>query len=189
VLGLTGSNAAGKGEVAEYLREQGFTLHSLSDIVREEAAARGLPPDREHLIRIGNELRRVGGPGVLAERILPRLGPRDVVDSVRNPAEVRVLRRIPYFVLLGVTAPMELRFRRALARGRPGDPPTLEGFREREAQENTLDPHAQRLAATLELADHVVGNDGSLAGLRRGIDALLHDLEDAARSKDASSGP
>ena len=184
VLGLTGSNAAGKGEVAEYLRELGFAIHSLSDIVREAAAARGLAPEREHLIRIGNELRRDGGPGVLAERILARLGDRDVVDSIRNPAEVGVLRRIPHFVLLGVRAPLELRFRRALARGRPGDPQTLADFREREAQENTRDPLAQRLAATFELADHVVDNDGSLDTLRRNLGALLERLGGAAGGAD-----
>lgn len=186
VLGLTGSNAAGKGEVAEYLRTLGFAIHSLSDIVREEAAARGLAPDREHLIRIGNELRRDGGPGVLAERILPRLGERDVVDSIRNPAEVRVLRDIPHFVLVGVRASLEVRFRRAQARGRRGDPQTLSDFREREAQENTIDPLAQRLAATLELADHIVDNDGTLDGLRRGLDALLDRL---ASARGAASKP
>ena len=58
VIGLTGPNASGKGEVGDYLAQRGFKLHSLSDIVREEAAAHGLAPEREHLIRIGNELRR-----------------------------------------------------------------------------------------------------------------------------------
>ena len=74
VLGLTGANAAGKGEVADYLNSRGFTLYSLSNIVREEAKARSLPPKREHLIAVGNELRRDGGPSVLADRLIPRLG-------------------------------------------------------------------------------------------------------------------
>ena len=34
--------------------------------VREEAERLGMPPEREHLIRIGNELRASGGAGVLA---------------------------------------------------------------------------------------------------------------------------
>src|SRR5678816_1152797 len=74
VLGITGPNAAGKGEVSAYLKTQGFDVHSLSDIVREEAAALGLPPERAHLIRIGTLLRETGGLGVLAERLIPRLG-------------------------------------------------------------------------------------------------------------------
>jgi dephospho-CoA kinase len=35
VLGLTGANAAGKGEVASYLRDRGFAVHSLSDVIRD----------------------------------------------------------------------------------------------------------------------------------------------------------
>jgi dephospho-CoA kinase len=173
ILGLTGPNAAGKGEVAEFLARNGFRVHSLSDIVREEAAALGLPPEREHLIRIGTRLRREGGPGVLARRILPRLGDRDVVDSIRNPAEVEELRRIPHFVLLGVSAATETRFDRALARNRPGDPRSLEEFRAREEQENTSDPNAQRLEATFRLADRVLANNGDLKRLHQAVERLL----------------
>jgi dephospho-CoA kinase len=177
VIGLTGPNAAGKGEVASHLAARGFTVHSLSDIVREEAAARGLPPEREHLIRIGNLLRNEGGAGVLSERLLPRLGVRDVVDSIRNPVEVEVLRRCRHFHLVGVEAPAEVRFLRTLRRARPGDPATLEEFLDRERQENAADPHRQQLAATFALADRVVMNDADLGGLHDCLDRLLQDLE------------
>jgi len=173
ILGLTGPNAAGKGEVAAHLGSRGFTVHSLSDVVREEAAARGLPPERAHLIRIGNLLREEGGPGVLAQRILPRLGERAAVDSIRNPSEVAVLRGLPRFLLLGVVAPVELRFGRMQSRGRVGDPTTLVEFRMREAQENTADPAAQQLEATLALADRVVDNGSNLVELREAVDRLL----------------
>jgi dephospho-CoA kinase len=177
VFGLTGPNASGKGEAAAYLRHKGFAVHSLSDILREEAARLGLPADREHLIRLGTELRKAQGAGALAERILSRLGERDVVDSVRNPSEVTVLRRLPYFVLLGVTAPIETRMMRSRLRARPGDPVTLEGLREHERRENTSDPEAQQLDATLRLADHVLDNSGSLDQLHRSLDRLIAGLD------------
>jgi len=174
VIGLTGPNAAGKGEVAAHLASLGFKIHSLSDVVREEAADRGLPPEREHLIRIGNELRRHGGPGVLARRILSRLEDRAVVDSIRNPAEVQVLREgLPRFVLVGVTAPAETRFRRSVARGRRGDPLSLGEFESMERQENAADPAAQQLDATFRLADVKVGNLGDLVALHAEVDRLL----------------
>jgi dephospho-CoA kinase len=176
VLGLTGPNAAGKGEVAACLGRLGFRLHSLSDVIRNEAAVRGLPPERGHLIRIGNELRSTGGPGVLAERILPELVDDCVVDSIRNPAEVAVLRRLPRFVLIGVTAPLELRFERARRRGRPGDPESVEAFRQREIEENGDDPRAQQLDATFRLADHVLSNAGELLELQEALFALLAHL-------------
>jgi dephospho-CoA kinase len=183
VLGVTGPNAAGKGEVTARLAARGFTVHSLSDIVREEAAARGFPPEREHLIRIGTELRRAGGAGVLAERLLPRLRGREAVDSIRNPAEVEVLRRLPRFVLVGVRAKAEVRFARSRSRARPGDPETFEAFLERERQENRSDPAGQQLDATFRLADRILDNDGDLDHLREGVDRLLDALEGETASR------
>ena len=174
IVGITGPNAAGKGEVSAYLKTLGFDVHSLSDIVREEAAARTLPPEREHLIRVGTLLREEGGLGVLAERLTPRLGARDVVDSIRNPAEVATLRKVPGFVLVGVDAPATLRFERSRLRARPGDPESFEDFLARERQENSANPAGQQLRATFALADRVVLNDGDLHGLHRKIDELLH---------------
>jgi dephospho-CoA kinase len=181
VVGLTGPNAAGKGEVSAYLKTRGFDVHSLSDIVREEAAARGLPPEREHLIRIGTVLREQGGLGVLAERLIPRLRGRDVVDSIRNPAEVAALRHVPGFVLVAIDAPAEVRFARSRLRARPGDPVSLAEFLARERQENSANPAGQQLAATFALADRVVRNHGDLHDLRAEVDDLLRGLEHGAR--------
>lgn len=173
IIGLTGPNAAGKGEVAAFLVSRGFTYHSLSDVLRDELARRDIPPTRENLIAVGNELRAGGGPAVLAERILSRLTGRDVVDSIRNPAEVLALRRSPGFLLIGVTAPLELRFSRAAARGRPGDGPTLEEFAAKEARENSPDPSRQQLAATFAMADRTVDNHAGLDSLRAQVAAIL----------------
>ena len=176
VIGVTGPNAAGKGEVSAYLGSLGFALHSLSDIVREEAATQGFPPEREHLIRVGTMLRERGGAAVLAERLLPRLGARDVVDSIRNPAEVEALRRIPEFVLVGVSAPADVRFARSRRRARPGDPETFEVFLARERQENSENPAGQQLQATFALADRIVDNDAGLDALHAKVDELIRSL-------------
>ena len=178
VIGLTGPNAAGKGEVAQALKKLGFSYHSLSDAVREEALALGRTTGRDDLILTGNELRRGGGPGILAQRIIPRLCGRDVVDSIRNPAEVAALRSVPGFTLLGVTAPTEVRYRRALKRGGRGDAVVdLASFLEKEAEENTADPAAQQLSATFALADRTLVNDGALDTLRAAVSALVEELE------------
>lgn len=176
VLGLTGPNAAGKGTVASHLTSKGFVYHSLSDILREELEGRGMDPTRENLIAVGNELRAAHGAGVLAERILPRLKGRDVVDSIRNPAEVEVLRRLPEFMLLAVEAPVEIRFRRAMERARPGDGMTLEEFRAKEALENTSDPLRQQLAATFKLADRTLTNESGFEALYSQVEEVLRAL-------------
>jgi dCMP deaminase len=90
IIGLTGKNASGKGEVAAFLKEGGFQFYSLSDVLREELANRKLPVSRDQLIEVGNELRKSHGPGVLATKILSKLeiDKTDVIDSFRNPREV-----------------------------------------------------------------------------------------------------
>ena len=100
-VGLTGPNASGKGEVARFLEGKGFSLCSLSDVVRQEATRRGLDHSRENLIRTGTALREQFGEGVLAQRTLPKISQRSVVDSIRNPGEIQVLRTLPGFHLGG----------------------------------------------------------------------------------------
>lgn len=176
-LGLTGPNSAGKGVTAEHLvRAHGYHARSLSDVLREEAARRGLEPVRAVLIPLGNELRHARGPGALAEMVLDSLVPPALVDSIRNPHEVAVLRRLPGFRLISVDASLRVRFERSLRRRRAGDPETLEEFVAREEQENSSDPAAQQLRATAALADAVVLNDGTLEDLHARVDALLESL-------------
>jgi dephospho-CoA kinase len=177
VIGLAGPNAAGKGEVARILRERGYAYYSLSDVVREEALRRGLTTEREDLIAVGRDMRRKGGTGVLAEWILERLAPPCIVDSVRNPGEVEVLKRVEGFRLLGVDASPETRLRRLQERARPGDPATLEEFLEKERVENSSDPEGQQISATMALSDGMVRNDASLDALEAALELVLEQWE------------
>jgi dephospho-CoA kinase len=137
--------------------------------VRDEATRLGLDHTRDSLITTGVRLRSEGGAGALARKILSRLRGPSVVDSIRNPGEVAVLRTLPRFVLLGVDAPQALRFERSRLRGRQGDGTTLEEFAAKEARENSTTEAGQQLLATLALADIVVDNNGSIEDLHRSV--------------------
>ena len=181
IVGLTGKFAAGKGTVAERLKSLGYRYHSLSDILREELAERGVPEGRDALREIGNELRQEGGPGALARRLLERLsdGGAHIVDSIRNPAEVEELRRLEGFTLIAVDAPARVRYERLRMRDRIGDPQTWEAFQEMEAAELVSDdPTTQQLLATLALADHSMENSGSIADLDARLNALLERVKE-----------
>jgi len=175
VIGLTGPNASGKGEVANYIKSKGFIYHSLSDILREEAKKQGIEPLRENLIKLGNDLRRKNGPSFLADRLISRLSKKEnyVVDSIRNPAEVEVLREINNFILIGIDAPLEKRFERSLKRKRPGDAETLKDFIEKEGKENNKNLENQQLKTCLQMADVTIVNDSSMERLYKKIDEIL----------------
>jgi dCMP deaminase len=179
IIGLTGKNGAGKTEVCEYLKKRSFEYYSLSDEIREEATRKGLEVTREVLIEVGNELRQKHGPGILAERILARLqSDRNcVVDSIRNPSEVDVLKTRGDFTLLAVQADETIRFERSRNRGREAAAQTLQQFLAEEARELSSDNlFNQQLHETGQKADLVVTNNGTLEDLHRRLDELLPPL-------------
>jgi len=177
IFGLSGLNGAGKGEVIKFLEERSFYAYSLSDVIRRRVAAQGLEETRERMIEAGNRIRASKGPGGLAEILVDKLiGDRNyVIDSVRHPAEVEVLRRATnHFHLIWVDAPEECRLERIKARGRSGDATTLEGLRAHEARELASDdPNAQQLLAVREMADIKLQNDGTLEELRQKVQVIL----------------
>jgi len=179
ILGLTGKNAAGKGEVANHLKAKGFIYYSLSDVVREEATKKKIQHTRENLIRLGNELREKYGPRVLAERINEKLkkGKNFVIDSIRNPNEVKELTKNRDFLLLGIKAPVKLRFERGIKRNRTGDAKTLDEFKKQEEKENIKKYSNQQLDVTCALAGKVIENNGSLEELHKKVDSLLQELK------------
>ena len=185
IIGLTGKNACGKGETANYLKSKGFIYCSLSDIIREEATARGLEHSRDNLIKIGNELREKFAPSYLAEQINLKIKEIQnknskqnfAVDSIRSPFEARELMKNRNFTLLGIDAPIETRFGRLLERNRIGDAKTLEDFKAQEERENLKSDTNQQLNETFKLSQEIIRNDGTLEQLHTRIDDLLNRLE------------
>lgn len=173
LIGLTGTNGAGKGEAAAFLVSRGYEYHSLSDVIRDVLAAEGLEPSRDNLIRKGNALRREGGLDVLARRIVTRIRGRAVIDSIRNPLEIEFLRTQPGFILIALDAPPALRFERVAKRGRNESAPDLASFLRKEEEENGSDPGAQQLGRCMVLADRILINDGTLDDLHRKLEEPL----------------
>jgi len=179
IIGLTGKNGSGKTVVCEYLKSRSFVYRSLSDEIRKEIQKSGREIDREILIETGNRLRKEFGPAVLAERILADLDDDQnyVIDSIRNTSEVGVLRKRSDFTLLGLEADPEIRFQRSRQRGRENAAQTFELFLEEESPElDSTDPNRQQLNATLNMADQMVSNNGTLEELHRRLDQLLPPL-------------
>jgi len=183
IIGLTGENCAGKGTVAEHLKKKSFYYLSLSDILREELAKEGKEITRESLIAKGNELREKFDAGVLAEKTVRKLDKSRnyVIDSIRNPAEVEELKKLPGFTLWYVKASAETRFERMAQRDREGDPKTFEAFKEIEEAEKSSDPKRQQLQKTIEMADHVVENEYDFQLLFDHVNKLLCELSSTCR--------
>lgn len=180
IIGLTGFNCGGKTEVSNLLKEKGYKYYSCSDILREECDNRGLEKSRENLIKIGNELREKYGANILAKRLLEKInkdrknGQKDfVVDSIRNVKEVEELQKDKEFNLIGIDAPIEIRFERSRKRGRNDNAKTLEKFIAMENKEKSENENAQQLDKVFDLADKVIENNSDLNTLKKRLDLTL----------------
>lgn len=170
---------SGKGEIVKMLNERGFRSISLSDIVRTEATARGLEHTREHLQRIGNELREKNGPGILGKRVretIEREKPSDwVIDGIRNPAEWEEVRKLPRSQLLGVSASTDTIVQRLIARNREGGQLTKGQILEKLEREKGLGepPEGQQVKKCLDLVDFLILNEGTLGELAAKLEHFL----------------
>ncbi len=173
LIGLTGTNAAGKGEVASQLQARGYAYFSLSDEIRAELRRKRKEATRDNLIAAGNALRRRFGPDVLARRVMKKIKGKAVIDSIRNSHEVAFFRHQKGFVLVAVDAPVELRFRRVRRRGRAESASTLAEFIAKEEEEMAGNRARQQLRRSMETADIVILNAGTLEALRRKVEKCL----------------
>lgn len=165
LIGLTGTNGAGKGEVAAYFTKKGYTYFSLSDLIREKLRKEKKEETRDNLIKMGNHMREKYGSDILAKLIMKKLKNKAVIDSIRNPREVEYLRKQKNFILLAIDAPVALRYERVKKRGRQESASTLQEFIEKEAEEMSNREKGQQLHNCMKIADFVVVNDGTLEKL------------------------
>ena len=177
MLGITGTNGAGKGTIVEFLvKVEGFKHFSASGLISEEIVKRGMSVDRDNMIVVANELRAQYGPGYIAEELLRRAGESQenrIIESIRTLGEVEKLRA-KGGILLAVDADQKIRYERIIKRGSNKDRVSFEEFAEQEKREmESEDPNKQNLSACIKVADYVIQNNGTIEELNREIEKIL----------------
>lgn len=179
IIGLTGRIASGKTEVAEFLKEKGFNYITISWIVREEAKKRNIEITRKNLQDLGNNIRKEEGAGGWTIRLLKTINANDdwIIDGIRNPGEVKELRKLKDFILLSVNAPQEIRYQRVLSRNKESDPKDWKGFLEMDNRDfGEKDPLGQQVGECMSLADFHIDNNSTLDDFHRRIYALYESI-------------
>ena len=164
VLCVAGMPGCGKEEFLRVADEHGFAIVRMGDVVREEAAKRGVGASDEAIGGFAHSERERFGFGIWAERALPRVqGVRVVIDGLRGSAELDVFRKAfgESVQVVAIHAAPKVRFERLRQRNRSDAPTDWEEFRVRDARELRWG-----LGDVIATADYMIVNEGELGSFR-----------------------
>ncbi len=178
IIGVTGTDGAGKGAVVKYLiRSYSYVHYSSRSEIEREISSRGLLSNRNNMRLVANSMRSEYGNDILVVRALENIEENNetdaIIESIRTIAEAETLRSRGG-VLLAVDADIKKRFNRIRGRGSSSDKVSFQEFKEQEALEmNDPDPNGMQKAKVIEKADYVIYNNSTLRSLYRSVDDFL----------------
>ena len=183
IIGITGTDGAGKGTVVDHLLEKGNFEHcSARALFVDEINRRSLPMSRNQMRLMANELRAKHGDDFLITEYKRRTGflqeKNYLIESLRAVAEAKTLKELGG-VLIAVDADQKIRYERVQQRRSESDHVTFEEFKNQEALEmNDPDPHGMQKAKVIEMADYVIQNNGVFDELLVQVDEVLKKIDE-----------
>jgi len=177
IIGITGTDGAGKGTVVEYLAAHGFVHYSARGLITQEIEKRGLAVNRDNTRLVANSLRAEFGPAVIAQKYIERAQKENIgnciIESVRSLGEAEAIKAAGG-ILLAVDANQAVRYGRNVARGTSLDKISFEKFCEQETVEmNDPDPSGMQKAKVMEMADYTIMNDSTVEELEIKVENFL----------------
>ena len=176
LLLITGMAGSGKTTLSDMLRENGYSLFTMGDVIRHEVRMRNQPPTPENLGKMAEQIRKTGGDAAVARKCIPLIigepNNRVALDGVRSLDEVYAFQEAFNTFLVAVHASPESRYQRLKGRGRSDDPSNRQIFRERDRRELSFG-----MGNAIALSDYIILNDDGLDNLERELDKLIRKIK------------
>ncbi len=180
IIGITGTLAAGKGTIVDFLKKKGFKHYSVREFLIEEIKKRGLPVNRDSMIFVANELRKNYSSSYIAEKLYETAKKSEgnsVIESLRTIGEIESLKNKEGFFLFAVDADKELRYNRAIERKSETDYIDFNTFISQENSEmQNEDPNKQNILRCIEMANYKFENNGSIEELKEKVGKVLEEI-------------
>ena len=175
IIGLVGQIASGKGTVAKYFEKNyGAVTFRFSTILRDVLNRLHQVIDRQTMQKLSTAVRQVFGEDILAKVMADDVKDEKnkiiVVDGIRRMADIKYLKKIPGFILVGIAADAKIRYDRLIKRNENyGD--QNKAFAEfLEDQKKEADAE---IPLVLKNANIVINNDGNFENLNQQIDNII----------------
>ncbi len=181
LIGLVGRIGSGKGTVAEVLNNFNFNFVVFSDVISEEAKKRMIEVNRENLQNLGDQVRREEGGGAWVKKILEKIDLNNdyVFDGLRNPGEIKELRKTGKFFLIYIDCLQDIRFNRVKKSSNPKNPKTWEEFLIAEKRDAGINQpeYGQQVDKCIEMADFIIPNNLNIDNLKEKILNILNKIK------------
>ena len=185
IIGITGTNGAGKGTVVEYLKTKGFVQYSVSKLLGELVEKEGHPKTRDFLSPMATRLQQEYPGGVVEkiyrEKYLIEKPENAIFESIHRQSEANFLRSMGG-IIIGVDADMETRYQRTQSRNESEkDRITFDNFKEQARIEEEGGGDMTRdnnIRAVINGADAVVTNDTTREALFAQVEEVLKKQND-----------
>lgn len=168
IIGVAGTNGAGKDSIGEMLAQRHSWLYvSISDILRRGLEEQGMPIERENLRNLSAQWRRKSGLGVLIDKAMEEFkksgGNGLVIASLRNPGEADRIHELGGKVVW-VDADPKVRYERIVSRLRSDEDRKIYGeflAEEQAEMQHSGDKATLSISAVKALADITLENNGN----------------------------
>ena len=181
LVGITGTDGAGKGTVVDYLvAEKSFIHYSARAIWIDLLNERNLETSRANMRLIANEMREAHGDDFLITHYLKKIKADEtekaIIESIRALEEAVTLKQNGG-ILIAVDADQRLRYERVQKRRSESDKVSFEQFVAHEALENNdPDPHGMQKSKVIEMADYTILNNGTFEEFHAQIEAVYQKI-------------
>jgi len=178
IIGLVGEKGGGKGTFVQVLKKfmPGLDHIRFSDVLLAIAAELGIPKEkvsREQLQKLAPALEKIFGKGCITNGVRARIkksrSSTIVLDGIRWPSDLEMLRSFPNNTLVYVTADPQIRLQRTQKRKEKSgeDKTNLKKFLKEEKAET--EKYIPEIGAK---ADYKLENNGPLEKFRRKVEVF-----------------
>lgn len=177
IVGIIGPIGSGKSTASEFLVNKGFVHLRFSAEIEKEIKKRGLTFERKTYQDLGNEW-RAKKADFISQRILKTIAKlqkdsKVVIEGCRNSGEIYPFKKLKNFYLIGLNAPVKVRFERVNKLSR--DPKTWKEFLVGEMRDFGVGEPSwgQDTPGCLKLADIVISTDKVKSKVNQEIEKFL----------------
>jgi len=178
VIAFAGMPFSGKSEAVSIAKEMNIPVIRMGDFIWEETKRKGLELNDYNVGMTADNMRKKYGMDIWAKKTLEKInsikkGKILVIDGIRNIEEIETFEKElgNNFLLIAVQVSDEVRYRRAMNRGREDDSRDLKLIRERDKRELSWG-----LGNVIASADIVITNEGSIDEFKNKIEEFFNKI-------------